>query len=387
MEHTLTSSISFDLTEDQIMIRDTARDFTERFIAPGVIERDMKAEFPHELVSELAEMGLMGIIHPEQYGGGGADSVSFALALEEIARWDASLALTVASHTSLCSAHIALAGNDAQKQKYLTQLATGEVLGGWGLTEPGSGSDASGMKTTAVLDGDEWVINGAKIFITQGSVGGIFVILAVTNREKGPKGISTFIIEKGTKGFSHGPKLHKLGMNSSDTTELYFEDVRVPAGNLLGEEGMGFIDTMKILDGGRVGIAAIGCGIIRGSLEESIKYASERKQFGKAICDFQAIRWKIVDMAVQYEAARNLVLKAAWFKDQGRPFTTEASMAKLYSSEQATKAALEAIQIHGGYGYTKEYHVERFLRDAKLLEIGEGTSEVQRLVIGKHLFN
>lgn len=384
---TLTSaSLNFDLTSDQQMILDTAKDFTEQFVAPGVKERDFKCEFPHDLVRQLGDMGLMGMVHPEEYGGAGTDVVSFALALEEIGRWDASLALTVASHTSLCSAHIALAGNDAQKRKYLTQLTSGEVLGGWGLTEPGSGSDASGMKTVAVRDGDDWVINGAKIFITQGSVGGIFVILAVTNRENGPKGISAFIIEKGTKGFSHGPKLHKLGMNSSDTTELYFEDVRVPAGNLLGQEGMGFVDTMKILDGGRIGIAAIACGIIRGSLEESIQYASERRQFGKAIGDFQAIRWKIVDMAVQYEAARNMILKAAWLKDQGRPYTIEASMAKLFASEVATKAALDAIQIHGGYGYTKEYHVERFLRDAKLLEIGEGTSEVQRLVIGKHLF-
>lgn len=386
METLTSASLNFDLTSDQQMILDTAKDFTEQFVAPGVKERDFKCEFPHDLVRQLGDMGLMGMVHPEEYGGAGADAVSFALALEEIGRWDASLALTVASHTSLCSAHIALAGNDVQKRKYLTQLTSGEVLGGWGLTEPGSGSDASGMKTVAVRDGDEWVINGAKIFITQGSVGGIFVILAVTDREKGPKGISAFIVEKGTKGFSHGPKLHKLGMNSSDTTELYFEDVRVPAENLLGQEGMGFIDTMKILDGGRVGIAAIACGIIRGSLEESIQYASERKQFGKAIGDFQAIRWKIVDMAVQYEAARNMILKAAWLKDQGRPYTIEASMAKLFASEVATKAALEAIQIHGGYGYTKEYHVERFLRDAKLLEIGEGTSEVQRLVIGKHLF-
>lgn len=380
------TSLSFDLTEDQQLIRDTARDFAEQYIAPGVIERDMKAEFPHELVNQLAELGLMGMVHPETYGGSGADSVSFALVLEEIARWDASLALTVASHTSLCSAHIALAGTHQQKEKFLTPLASGKILGGWGLTEPGSGSDASGMKTTAVKDGDEWVLNGAKIFITQGSVGGIFVILAVTDRKKGTKGISAFIVEKGTKGFSNGPKLLKLGMNSSDTTELYFEDCRIPAENLLGELGMGFIDTMQILDGGRIGIGAISCGIIRGSLEESIKYASERKQFGRAIGDFQAIRWKIVDIAVQLEAARNMVLKAAWLKDQGRSYTIEASMAKLFASELSTKAALEAIQIHGGYGYTKEYHVERFLRDAKLLEIGEGTSEVQRLVIGKYLF-
>jgi alkylation response protein AidB-like acyl-CoA dehydrogenase len=380
------NTLSFDLTEDQELIRESAQEFTEQFVAPGVLERDESKEFPHDLVAQLGEMGLMGMVHPEEYGGAGADAVSFALVLEEIARWDASLALTVASHTSLCSAHIALAGTDDQKRKYLTPLAQGKVLGGWGLTEPGSGSDASGMKTTAVFDGNRWVLNGAKIFITQGSVGGTFVVLAVTDRDKGAKGISAFIVEKGTPGFSHGPKLHKLGMNSSDTTELYFEDCQLPAENLLGQRGHGFIDTMKILDGGRVGIGAIACGIIRGSLEESIKYASERKQFGKAIGDFQAIRWKIVDMKVAYEAARNMILKAAWLKDHGRPNTLEASMAKLFASEQATKAALEAIQIHGGYGYTKEYHVERFLRDAKLLEIGEGTSEIQRMVIGKQLF-
>lgn len=380
------TTLSFDLTEDQELIRDSARDFTQQFVKPGVMERDEKKEFPHNLVKQLGEMGLMGMVHPEEYGGSGADAVSFALVLEEIARWDASLALTVASHTSLCSAHIAIAGTHEQKQRFLTPLAEGTVLGGWGLTEPGSGSDASGMKTTAVKDGDEWVLNGAKIFITQGSVGGTFVILAVTDRDKGAKGISAFIVEKGTKGFSHGPKLHKLGMNSSDTTELYFEDCRIPAGNLLGQQGNGFIDTMKILDGGRIGIGAIACGILRGSLEESISYASERKQFGKAIGDFQSIRFKIVNMAVQLEAARNMVLKAAWLKDQSRPYTIEASMAKLFASEHATQASLDAIQIHGGYGYTKEYHVERFLRDAKLLEIGEGTSEIQRLVIGKHLF-
>lgn len=387
MEATLQGNrMSFDLTEDQELIRDSARDFTEQYVQPGVMERDASKEFPHELVQQLGEMGLMGMVHPEEYDGAGADAVSFALVLEEIGRWDASLALTVASHTSLCSAHIALAGTHEQKNRYLRPLAQGEVLGGWGLTEPGSGSDASGMKTTAVRDGDSWILNGAKIFITQGTVGRTFVILAVTDRAKGTKGISAFIVEKGTPGFSHGPKLHKLGMNSSDTSELYFEDCRIPAENLLGEEGHGFIDTMKILDAGRIGIGAIACGILRGSLEESIKYANERKQFGKPIGDFQAVRWKVVDMAVAYEAARNMVLKAAWLKDQGRPYTIEASMAKLFASEQATKATLEAIQIHGGYGYTKEYHVERFLRDAKLLEIGEGTSEIQRLVIGKHLF-
>ncbi len=379
------TKLNFDLTEDQDMIRESVKDFAERHVAPTVMERDEKKEFPHDLVKQLAEMNLMGMVHDEKYGGGGIDTVSYALALEELGRWDASLALTVASHTSLGSGHIAIAGNEAQKEKYLPRLVSGEVVAGWGLTEPGSGSDASGMKTNAVKKGDKWILNGSKIFITQGSVGGVHVILAKTDPNKGAKGISAFIVEADMPGFSHGPKLHKLGMNSSDTTELYFEDVELPADNLLGEEGMGFIDTMKVLDGGRIGIGAISLGIIRGSLEESLKYSEERAQFGKPIGQNQAIQWKMVDMYNDYEAARLLVHKAAWLKDQGRNFTRAASTAKLYSSERATKAALEAIQIHGGYGYTKEYHVERFLRDAKLLEIGEGTSEVQRMIIARDL--
>jgi alkylation response protein AidB-like acyl-CoA dehydrogenase len=377
--------MNFALSEDHLLIRDTAREFVERHVAPTVIERDMACRFPSELIPLMAETGLLGLYHDEAYGGGGSDILAFALLIEEIARWDASLALTVASHTSLCSGHIALAGTHEQKLKYLTPLASGTTLGGWALTEPGSGSDASNMKTTAVKHGDEWVINGSKIFITQGSVGGIFVVLAVTDREKGAKGVTAFIVEKGTKGFSHGPKLHKLGMNSSDTCELHFEDVRIPAENQLGALNHGFIDTMKVLDGGRIGIAALGVGILRGSLEESVNYAKQRQQFGKPIGDFQSIRFKLADMAVNLEAARNLVHKAAWLKDNGKPHTQEASMAKLFASEKATQAALDAIQIHGGYGYTKEYHPERFLRDAKLLEIGEGTSEVQRMVIGRGL--
>jgi butyryl-CoA dehydrogenase len=379
------SQLSFDLTDDQLMIRDAVHDFVERKVAPTVMERDQSCEFPHEIVNELSEMGLMGMVHPEKFGGSGADYVSFALALEEIARWDASLALTVSSHTSLCSGHIALAGNDEQKEKFLTPLASGKLLGAWCLTEPGSGSDASGMKTTAVLDGDEWVLNGSKIFITQASVGGIYVVLAVTDKSLGTKGISTFIVERDTLGLKIGPKLHKLGMNSSDTAEVYFEDCRIPKENLLGELNMGFIDTMKVLDSGRIGIAALCVGIARGALEESIAYAQERKQFGKPIASFQGVSFKIADMATELEAARLLTLRAAWLRDQGRPFSKESSMAKLYASELATRASLDAIQIHGGYGYTKEYHVERFLRDAKLLEIGEGTSEVQRIVIGKHV--
>ncbi len=378
-------ALSFDLNEDQQLIKESIRDFVESRIAPTVIERDEACEFPHDIVNELGEMGMLGIYHDEKYGGGGSDAVSFAIVLEEIARWDASLALTVASHTSLCSAHIALAGNESQKQKYLSRLTTGEALGAWALTEPGSGSDASNMKTTAVKKGDKWILNGTKIFITQGSVGSIYVVLAVTDRSKGSKGVTAFVLEKGMKGFSYGPKLKKLGMNSSDTCEIYMEDVEVPAENQLGELGHGFIDTMKILDGGRIGIGSIAVGIARGAFEESVKYAQERSQFGAPISNFQAIQWKIVDMGVQVDAARLLVQRAAWLKDSGRPYTKEASMAKLFASEMCTKSCLEAIQIHGGYGYTKEYHVERFLRDAKLLEIGEGTSEVQRLVLARHL--
>jgi len=379
------SQLGFDFTDDQIMIRDAVHDFTERVVAPTVIDRDASCEFPHDIVDELSNLGLMGMVHPEVYGGAGADYISFALALEEIARWDASLALTVSSHTSLCSGHIALAGNDAQKQKFLTPLASGQLLGAWCLTEPGSGSDASGMKTTAVRDGDQWVLNGSKIFITQASVGGLYVVLAVTDKSLGTKGISAFVVERDTPGLKIGPKLHKLGMNTSDTAEVYFEDCRIPVENLLGEINYGFIDTMKVLDSGRIGIAALCCGIARGALEESIAYSQQRKQFGKPIAQFQAVSFKIADMATRLDAARLLTWRAAWLRDQGRPFSKEASMAKLFASELATQASLDAIQIHGGYGYTKEYHVERFLRDAKLLEIGEGTSEIQRLVIGKHV--
>jgi alkylation response protein AidB-like acyl-CoA dehydrogenase len=382
-----TSTLSFDLTEDQAMIRDMVRDFAARHIAPGVIERDNSKKFPHELVKMLADQGLLGIYHEEKYGGGGFDTVSFCLAIEEIARWDASLALTVASHTSLGSGHIALAGNHEQKLKYLTPLARGEKLGAWCLTEPGSGSDASDMKTTAVKDGDDWIINGNKIFITQGSVGDIYVVLAKTDPTLGTKGISAFIVEREMEGVKPGEPMHKLGMNSSDTTEVVFENVRIPGENLLGELGKGFIDTMKVLDGGRIGIGALSVGIARGSLEESMKYAKERKQFGRSIGDFQAIEHKMVNIAVETDAARLLVLRAAWNKDQGRPYTKEASMAKLFASEVAERAALDAVQIHGGYGYTKEYHVERFLRDVKLMTIGEGTSEIQRLILARELKN
>lgn len=378
-------SLSFELSEEQQLIRDSVKDFVERHVAPGVKERDAGKEFPHDIVEKLADQGFMGMVHPEKYDGGGVGHVSFCLAIEEIARWDASLALTVASHTSLASGHIALAGNESQKEKYLAPLARGEKLGAWCLTEPGSGSDASGMKTTAVKKRDKWIINGNKIFITQGSVGDIYVVLAKTDPEKGTKGISTFIVEGKWDGVQPGKKMEKLGMNSSDTTEVVFEDVEVPAENLLGEPGMGFVDTMKVLDGGRIGIGALSVGIARGALEESMKYAGERKQFGSPIGDFQSIENKVADMATEIDAARFLVHRAAWLKDQGKPYTKEASMGKLFASELAVRASDEAVQIHGGYGYIKEYHVERFLRDAKLMTIGEGTSEVQRRIISREL--
>lgn len=379
------SSLSFELSEEQQMIRDSVRDFASRYIAPGVRQRDANKEFPHDIVKQLADQGLLGMVHEEQYNGGGVGHVSFCLMIEEIARWDASLALTVASHTSLASGHIALAGNHQQKKKFLSQLTTGDKLGAWCLTEPGSGSDASGMKTTAVKKGDKWIINGSKIFITQGSVGGIYVVLAKTDPNKGTKGISAFIVERERKGVQPGAKMEKLGMNSSDTTEVHFEEVAIPAENLLGELGRGFIDTMKVLDGGRIGIAALSVGIARGALEESLNYSRERKQFGSPIGDFQSIENKLADMATEIDAARFLTHRAAWLKDQDKPFTKEVSMAKLFASELAVRAADEAVQIHGGYGYIKEYHVERFMRDAKLMTIGEGTSEVQRMIIAREL--
>ncbi|MDR9365816.1 MAG: acyl-CoA dehydrogenase family protein [Balneolaceae bacterium] len=379
------NDLSFELSEDHQMIRDSVRVFAERHIAPEAIERDQKKEFPHQIIQMLADQGLLGIYHSEEYGGSGFDTVSFCLALEEIARWDASIALTVASHTSLASGHIALAGNHQQKKKYLTPLAKGEKLGGWCLTEPGSGSDSSNLSTMATKEGDHWILNGTKTFITQGSVGQIYVVLAKTDPEKGTKGISAFIIERDWEGVQPGKPIHKLGMNTSDTAEIVFDNVKVPEKNLLGELNQGFVDTMKVLDGGRIGIGAISVGIARGALEESIKYAQERKQFGKPIGDFQAIEHKIVNMATEIDAARLLVHRAAKSKDLKKPFTKEASMAKLFASEMAERAALEAVQIHGGYGYTKEYHVERFLRDVKLMTIGEGTSEIQRLILAREI--
>ncbi len=377
--------MDFELSEEQQQLRTTVREFAEKELAPHSREWDERPAFPREVFTKLGELGLAGACWEEKYGGSGLGALEWALLMEELARADAGVALSLAAHHGLCAAHINLAGSDAQKQRFLPPLATGEKVGCWGLTEPGSGSDAGGMRTTAVRDGSHYVLNGSKNFITNGGIADTAVVMAVTDRAKGKKGISALVVERGTKGFRAGRKEDKLGVRSSDTSELAFEDCRVPAENLLGEEGMGFVDTLRILDRGRIGIAAFSIGIARAALEASIRYARERKQFGHAIADFQAIQFKIAEMATKVDAARLLAFRAAALAVGGRPHTAESSMAKLFATEAAVEVALEAIQVHGGYGYIKEYPVERYLRDAKLGTIGEGTSEVQRLVIARLL--
>lgn len=377
--------MDFQLTEAQRAIREAIREFAEREIRPAAHLYDEKGEFPWEIVNKMGSLGLMGMLFPEEYGGAGMDYVSYTLALEEIARQDGGLALTVASHNSLCSNHIYLAGTGEQKRKYLLPLARGEKLGAWALTEPGSGSDAGALQATAVRKGDRWILNGTKNFITQGSVASVYVVMTITNRSLEKRGISAFILEKGTPGFRSGRKETKLGVRCSDTAQLIMEDAEVPAENLLGEINHGFMDTLEILNGGRIGIAAMALGLARGALEESIKYAKERHQFGQPIGRFQAIQWKLADMATEIEAARLLTHRAAALKDRGFPTTKESAMAKLFASEIGMHACTQAIQIHGGYGYLRDFPVERYFRDVKLTEIGEGTSEIQRLVIAREL--
>ena len=377
--------MDFELNEDQQIFQKTVRKFAQEEITPHSSQWDREETFPYEAVKKAAAIGLMGITISDEYGGAGADYISVALALEEIARADGSFALTVASHNGLCSSHINLFGNKRQKEKYLPDLASGKKLGAWGLTEPGSGSDASGVKTTAVKKGDIYIINGSKMFITQGTVGEVFVVLASTDKEKKQRGISAFILDKGMKGFSQRSIHGKLGMRSSDTAELIMEEVEVPEENMVGEKDWGFIDTLQILDRGRIAIASLGVGIIRGSLEESIKYATQRKQFGQPIAKFQAIENMIAEMSCQYEAARNLTWQSAYMMAYDIPIRHYSSMAKLYSAQAAMRSASNAIQIHGGYGYTSEFPVERYYRDAKLLEIGEGTNEIQKMVIARHI--
>jgi alkylation response protein AidB-like acyl-CoA dehydrogenase len=377
--------MDFDLSEEQKLLRGTVREFAEAELGPHSREWDEKQEFPREVFAGLARLGLMGVCWPVEYGGSGLGTLEWALVLEELSRVDAGVALSLAAHHSLASAHINLAGSDEQKKRWLAPLAAGQKVGCWGLTEPGSGSDAGGMRTFAVRDGASWVLNGSKNFITNGGVADVAVVMAVTDKKAGKKGISAFVIERGTAGFRSGKKEDKLGVRSSDTSELVFEDCRIPAQSLLGREGMGFVDTLRILDRGRVGIAAFSVGIAQAALDASMKYARERRQFGHALADFQAIQFKIAEMATKVEAARLLTLRAAVLADAGRTHTAESSMAKLFAGEAAVEIALEAIQIHGGYGYIKEYPVERYLRDAKIGTIGEGTSEVQRMVIARQL--
>ena len=377
--------MDFSLSEEQELLKKTVREFAESEILPHSREWDEKQEFPREVFTKLGEMGLMGVVWPAEYGGAGMSTLDYAIVMEELSRVDAGVALSLAAHNSLCSGHIFLAGSEEQKRKYLTPLAKGQKVGCWGLTENSAGSDAGGTKTTAARDGGSWVLNGSKTFITNGRVADTAVVMAVTDKSKGKKGISAFVVERGTPGFRSGKKEDKLGVRSSDTSELVFEDCRVPGENLLGREGYGFVDTLRILDRGRIGIAAFSVGIAQASLEASMKYASGRKQFGHAIAEFQAVQFKIADMATRVAAARLLTWRAASLRDSGKEHTVESSMAKLFASEISVEVALEAIQVHGGYGYVKDYPVERYLRDSKLGTIGEGTSEVQRLVIAREL--
>jgi len=378
--------MDFELPESHRALKASLKDFCERKVKSQAREWDKDEKFPMEVVRELGQLGVLGMLVSEEYGGAAMDSLAVAVAVEEIARYDGSLALTVASHNGLGTSHIRVFGNDAQKKKYLPKLASGEFLGAWGLTEPGSGSDASGLKTTAVRKGDKWILNGAKMFITQGTVGHVFVILALTSPEKRQKGITAFIVEKGTPGFSQRPIHGKLGMRSSDTAELILEAVEVPDSQRLGEVDHGFIDTLQILDKGRITIGALAVGLGRGALEESLRYARERTAFGQPIAEFQGLRWMFADMKTEMDAARLLVYRAAWMADAGQPYTQAASQAKLFASEAAMRACNKAVQIHGGYGYTREFPVERYLRDAKLCEIGEGTSEIQRGIIAREVF-
>ena len=377
--------MNFEATESQRKLVAMVRDFCVREVKPHAIEWDREERFPRAVVEQLGELGLLGMAVPEELGGAQLDTVSIALVVEEIARWDGSLALTVAAHNGLGTSHILRFGSDEQRKRFIPDIAAGKKLAAWGLTEPGSGSDAAAMRSTAVRKGSGWVLNGSKMFITQGSVGDVFVVLALTSPEKRQKGITAFVLERGMKGFSQRPLHGKLGMRSSDTAELIFEDVYVPDQNRVGEVGQGFVDTLKILDKGRITIGALSVGLGRGALEESIAYAKERKAFGKPIADFQALRWMMADMATELDAGRLLVHRAAASCDAGLPYTTEAAMGKLFASEAACRAAAHGVQIHGGCGFTREFLVERIYRDVKLCTIGEGTSEVQRLVIARDL--
>jgi alkylation response protein AidB-like acyl-CoA dehydrogenase len=377
--------MDFQLSDSQKKLVEMVRDFCVREVKPHATEWDREERFPREVVAQLGELGLLGMTVPEELGGAELDTLSIAAVVEEVARWDGSLALTVASHNGLGTSHLLRFGSEELRKRYIPDIAAGKKLAAWGLTEPGSGSDAAGMRTTAVRKDKGWVLNGTKMFITQGSVGDVFVVLALTEPGKRQKGVTAFLLEKGLKGFSQRPMHGKLGMRSSDTAELVMEDCYVEDWRRIGEVNGGFIDTLKILDKGRITIGALSVGLGRGALEESVAYSKERKAFGKPISDFQALRWMMADMATELDAARLLVWRAAALADQGKPYSSEAAMGKLFASEAACRAAAQAVQIHGGYGFTREFMVERIYRDVKLCTIGEGTSEIQRLVIAREL--
>ena len=378
--------MTFGLSSEQEALRREIRAFAAKEILPHVMEWDEHGTFPADVVKKMGEMGLMGVIFPEELGGAGLGYVEYVLAIEELSRVDGSVGIIVASHNSLCTNHIRLAGSEEQQKRWVPRLASGEWLGAWGLTEPGSGSDAGGMRTTAVRQGDGWVLNGSKTFITNGSHANCVVVMALTDKAKGTHGgVTGFVVERGTAGFRSGRKENKLGLRASDTAELIFEDCVVPAENMLGTEGSGFKDAMRVLDGGRISIAALALGIARGALDAALKYATERRQFGKAISEFQAIQFKLATMATELDAAWLLTMRAAQMKDAGLNVTLESSMAKLYASEVACRICDEGVQIHGGYGFIKDYPAEKFYRDVKLCTIGEGTSEIQRIVIAREL--
>jgi alkylation response protein AidB-like acyl-CoA dehydrogenase len=371
--------------ENQQMIAQMIRDFGEKEMVPHRMDWDEKQHFPIDLFKKLGELGLMGVLVPQEYGGSGFGYHEYVTTIIEISKIDGSIGLSLAAHNSLCTGHILQHASEDQKKKYLPKLATAEWIGAWGLTEPNTGSDAGNMKTTAVKDGDEWVINGAKNFITHGNSGDVAVVMARTGEPRASRNASAFIVERGTPGFQQGRKEDKLGMRASETTEMIFEDCRIPAENLIGEVGDGFVQALKVLDGGRISIAALGCGIAEGAMNAAVAYSKEREQFDQSISKFQGVSFKLADMATKVEAAKLLTYRAAELKNQGKPVSQESAMAKLYSSEIAVDVANDGVQVFGGYGYIKDYPAEKFYRDAKLCTIGEGTSEIQKIVIGRSL--
>jgi alkylation response protein AidB-like acyl-CoA dehydrogenase len=377
--------VDFGLTAEQQQVRDVARAFAEAELGNRIAPFDERHEFPHDIVKKLGPLGFLGVLVPEEFGGAGLDYVSYALIVEELCRGDASVGITMWAHNSLCTNHIATFGSPAQRRTYLPALAAGRVLGAWGLTEPGAGSDAGALTTRAELRASEWVLNGSKAFITNASVASTAVVMARTEAARKSRGISAFVVEKGTAGFSSGKPYRKLGLHASDTAELIFEDARVPAANLLGERGTGFAQAMTVLEGGRIAMAAMGVGIAQAAVDQAVRYMKQRTAFGKTLAEFNGLQGMIADLATEVEVARLLTLRAAYLKDMGRPAMHAAAMAKLFSSETAMKAATKAVQIHGGAGYITEFPVERIFRDAKLTEIGEGTSEIQRIVIAREI--